>query len=195
MKKRTFSVTVLAFALILTGCASGASSVSGQDSAVLNISEDDRAIEKAYAISEYVTEKSDGLVSVPYVEIPTHRLADGSVHYGVHYNVFVTKRSDLLTNSDREKVQELVADVLRLTTRHVIEPESSEVMTHMGVQLFDADAWTYGGHLKGDITVFEASRGNLTQVDDDAHYTQWLRAAFQSKQVIIPESALSNLNR
>ncbi len=147
--------------------------------------------EKILSIADYVTKSAVGLLVVSYAEAPPHFRESGEVHYGVHYNVFVTKRADLLAPTDTTRVMRFVGELFRLTTLNVLAGEPT--FSHIGVQLFDANAWFYGGHERGAVRMYIANKADLVSIDDDAFPVVWLQAASEDREVIVTVAMLRSL--
>jgi len=142
----------------------------------------------ARAIAYFITQKSDGLLAVPYVEIPDH----GGGIFGVHYNVVITKNAETMNEADRKAVRELAGEIFKLTTKYIIDPAPTS-LTHMGVQIIDPDIWWWGGHERGSARIFIAARDALSKVPDSASGTQWLEAASENPQKLVMDSTLQDL--
>jgi len=149
--------------------------------------------EKILLIAGRVTYESEGLVTVAYAETPRHQNAAGQSYYGVHYNMFVTKRADLITQQDKERVRDLAGRLFQLTTIHVLAREPD--FSHMGVQVFDPDAWFVGGHERGSVRIFIAQKTTLLTRTENNSLEIWLRSASETEEVIISSGALEELIR
>jgi len=160
---------ILVSLLFIAGCSQAPASTSTP------LGKMEILLQKAYAIADKVTQETQGLLAVTYAEIPDH----GQGRFGVHYNVFVIKRTDLLTPSDIKKVDEFVAEILKLTTQEIIVNEPS--ITHMGVMVVTPNFWFYGGFKRGPILVFEAPRAALLALGANAIADDWLGAARVSR--------------
>jgi len=147
--------------------------------------------EKIIAIAETVALESDGLIAVPYVEVLPHQRSSGEVHFGVHYNVFVIKQANEITNVSRAKVRTFVGEIFRLTTEHVLANELT--FSHMGVQVFDADTWFFGGHRRGSVRIYIAQKEELLALGSDPPFGYWMEVPTEYPEDVIFSSKLKDL--
>ena len=141
--------------------------------------------EKINTIAEIIAEESGGILAVTYAEAPTHRYPTGEIHYGVHYNVFVIKRIELVTPADKEKIKSLVARILQLTTMHVLAPDPN--YSHLGVQIFNPHTWSFGGHQRGYVYIYEFLKDDLLKVKEKASPDEWMAVGAKLRLVVVPE--------
>ncbi|MEX2145356.1 MAG: hypothetical protein WD712_03250 [Candidatus Spechtbacterales bacterium] len=147
----------------------------------------DRSADVAREIADYITLKSEGLLAVPYTEIPDH----GNGTFGVHYNAFITKTASEMTGADEARVRELIGEIFGLTTLHILK-DSGPSLTHMGVQVIDPDIWWWGGHERGSSRIYIASKNDLLRISAPLG-AQWLEAARENPQTLVMTGTLQEL--
>ena len=180
MKKITWLIALL-FLLLFSACA-----VFTRGDDIIEVS-----TEQVREIADSINFQSEGLLKVPYAEILLHAHFL-KVVYGVHYNVFIIKRADLVTLDDRNRAKTLVGEIFQLTTERVLSNAPS--ISHVGIQVFDPDVWLKGGHKRGRVTLFIAPREKLLELrgSTDA-LSQWLEAAVSLPMVVIFSSKFRSL--
>lgn len=175
--------TVAAGFLFLRGCG-GSGPADDQDPQSVPSPEFSGTLEeKADQIASFVTVEAQGLLAVTYAEIPPHAPREGKKNFGVHYNVFVIKHDDLLVRADIERLEELVGMILQLTTGHIVEDDP--LISHIGVQVFAPNMWFYGGHVRGWLKMYIATREALLTLDSDAPPREWFFIA--QEEVLFPQ--------
>ena len=138
----------------------------------------------AKKIADEVTAEAKGLLFVPYAEVPRHFLADGKIHYGAHYNLFVVKRFDLLADEDLNAIFKFAARIIFLTREFLFKTEKD--VTHMGIQIVPPSAWSYGEHQKDFISVLEIPKDAVMDIGENAPAEVWMGAGDFIPQIIIP---------
>jgi len=141
-------------------------------------------LEKARAIADSITAQANGLLAITYIEIPKHRNTAG-IYYGVHFNMFITKRTDLFDEADNKRTNELIGELFRLTAQNVFPDDS--LISHVGIQVVQPDIWSLGGHQRGYAYVLVATKELLLQLRDSglpAH--EWGSRTRITKQILVP---------
>lgn len=156
---------------------------------------------KVRIIADYIAKVSNGLLVVPHAIAAPHRMTrkgpEGKItvitHFGAHYNVFIIKRSDLLTDEDMEESLNFVGRLFQLTTEHIFAKE--EGFTHIGVQVFPPNTWSFGGHKGKDILILTALTSDLIPLLEiqGMQPTHWLAALDGQTQKLYTESMIEIL--
>lgn len=160
--------SLLVFVLLLVACggttADSGSDETGTDGPPAITGQTDERVQAIADLLNYEADQSDdparAAIRVTYAERVDHYRADGSVHYGVHYIVSIA--TDAGEPEALDVAEDVAARIFQLTTEHVFE--THPVITHMGVQIIDPDAWFIGGHDKGSLRFYVASREALERV-------------------------------
>ena len=162
MRSRIATLLVLLSALLTACTATSTEEVDGDVAAEQDaLSDAEQIAAELNAEADASTDPARQAVRVTYAERVPHHRADGGVHYGVHYVVMIATDagSDLKTRSIAEHV---AGRLFQMTTEQMFSADSS--ITHMGVQVIDADFWIIGGHVRGEVTAYIAVREDLERV-------------------------------
>ena len=164
------TVLLLAMLLLLAACGAsdGAAEDAVDDLTVITGDTDERIQRIADLLNEEADQSGDSVraaIRVTYAERVDHYAADGSVHYGIHYIVMIA--TDAGSPEAIHIAEEVAGRIFMLTTEHVFP--THPIITHMGVQIIDPDAWFIGGHDKGSLRFYVAGRQDLERVADQPY--------------------------
>lgn len=113
------------------------------------------------------TDPGRAAIRVTYAEKVNHSGAQQQPNYGIHY--IVTIAADAGDTYDLDIAKEVAGTLFMLTTQHVISV--NPLVSHMGVEIIEPDAWFVGGHERGGIRFWVRARASLEEVANQPNAT------------------------
>lgn len=135
--------------------------------------------EKVQQIAQVITAEYAGKLLVSYAENPEHYTADGRLHYGSHYIIFILPQAEPTPEISEQTWKTAVGRVYQLTYEHILRDDPD--FTHAGVQVVEPDAWLIGGHSRGSIVMFEAAEEALARTPSPKDPFSWTFGATEQE--------------
>lgn len=153
--------------MLLAACSADSAEVAATDTNVTQTAIQS-IVDELNAEADASSDPARAAVRVTYGERVDHFDQFGAVHYGIHYIVMVATDggSDLETDAIAE---DIAGRIFEMTTEQVFS--TNRRITHMGVQITEADFWMIGGHEIGAIHIYVGGRDDLEGVARDADAT------------------------